>query len=87
MFQIKNIATHDFQNGNTTLDGAAQTDCEFKHLCEIYLQSFMFQIKRDQKYCDSQLSNGNTWIVRLQINFTRYVCESTNIYNSFPKSV
>jgi len=49
MFQIKNIAAHNFQNGNTTLDGAAQTVCEFKHLCEIYSQSFMFQIKRDQK--------------------------------------
>jgi len=56
MFQIKNIATHNFQNGNTTLDVAAQTVCEFKHLFEIYLQSFMFQIKRDQKYCDTQLS-------------------------------
>ena len=56
MFQIKNIATHNFLNGNTTLDGAEQTVCEFKHLCEIYLQSFMFQIKRDQKYCDSQVS-------------------------------
>jgi len=52
MFQIKNIATHNFLNGNTALDGAAQTVCEFKHLCEIYLESFMFQIKRDQKYCD-----------------------------------
>jgi len=48
MFQIKNIATHNFLNGNTTLDGAAQTVCEFKHLCEIYLQSFMFQIKRSK---------------------------------------
>ena len=87
MFQIKNIATHNFLNGNTTLDGAAQTVCEFKHLCEIYLQSFLFQIKRDQNVATHKFQNGNTWIVRSQINFTRYVCESTNIYNLFGKPV
>jgi len=86
MFQIKNIATHNFQNGNTTLDVAAQTVCEFKHLFEIYLQSFMFQIKRDQKYCDTQLSKwkhldcsitSQLYKVRLWINkYLQFVREN-----------
>jgi len=45
---------------------------------------FVFQIK----YSGTQnFANGNTWIVRLQMNYTRYVCESTNICNLFTKCV
>jgi len=44
----------------------------------------MFQIKNSGRH---NFPNGNTWIVRLQVNFTSYVCESTNIYNLFTKSV
>jgi len=83
MFLIKNITTHNFQNRNATLDGAAQTVCELKHLYEIYLQSFMFQIKRDKKYCVSQLSKwkhldcsktSQLCKVRLRINKYLQIC-------------
>jgi len=87
MFLIKNITTHNFQNRNATLDGAERTVCEFKHLYEIYLQSFMFQIKRDKNIASHNFQNGNTWIVRRQVNYARYVCESTNICKFVTKSV
>jgi len=87
MFQIKNIATHNFLNGNTTLDGAAQTVCEFKHFLKYIHKVSCFRSKEIKNIATHKFQNGNTWIVRSQISFTRYVCESTNIYNLFTKSV
>jgi len=69
------------------LNWIAEQQQQFINL-NIYLKPndkfFMFQIKNrgTQNY-----ANGNTWIVRLQVNFTRYVCESTNIYSFFTKFV
>ena len=87
MFQIKNIATHNFLNGNTTLDGAAQKFVNLNIYVKYIYKVSCFRSKEIKNIGTHKFQNGNTWIVRSQINFTRYVCESTNIYNLFGKPV